>query len=143
MKPKTVTTGHVRTRVCRRGSPNHHLTAPAGESLLHVACAMKEIVKALSKGPGPCERLDRVAQRHLLEREKQVRARFDRDRLCGDLTMFPGPSGAFGRMLGQASRSIAHARCTCNRAPSLHREDREILSRNSGETWLGPVACPW
>src|SRR3954466_16132374 len=33
--------------------PRHHLT-PAGESLLHVACAMKEIVKALSKGPGPC-----------------------------------------------------------------------------------------
>src|SRR5205823_4947304 len=70
------------------GKPRHHL-APSDESLLHVARAMKEIVKTLRKGPGSCQRLDRVAQRHLLEREKQVRASFDRDRLCGDVAMFP------------------------------------------------------
>src|SRR3954469_6212896 len=52
-------------------------------------------------------------------------------------------SAAFGRMLGQASRSTAHAPSTCNRAPSLHREGREIPSRSSGETWRGRVACPW
>ena len=33
--------------------PRHRLT-PADESLLHIACAMKEIVKALRKGPGSC-----------------------------------------------------------------------------------------
>src|SRR4051812_30927833 len=53
------------------------------------------------------------------------------------------PSGAFGRMLGQASRSTAHARPTCNRAPSLRRENREIPWENSGGTWRGHVACPW
>src|SRR3954453_2850862 len=30
----------------------HHRLTPAGESFFHVACAMKEIVKTLSKGPG-------------------------------------------------------------------------------------------
>src|SRR3981189_996043 len=52
-------------------------------------------------------------------------------------------SAAFGGLLGQASRSTAHARSTCNRAPSLHTEDREIPSGNSGETWAVRVACPW
>src|SRR3954447_18886298 len=35
------------------GKPRDHL-ASAGESLLHVAPAMKEIVETLRKGPGSC-----------------------------------------------------------------------------------------
>ena len=46
--------------------PCHHLT-PASKSLFHVACAMKEVVKPLRKGPGSRRRLDPVPECHLLE----------------------------------------------------------------------------
>jgi hypothetical protein len=48
---------------------------------------MEEIVKALRKGPGSCQRLERVPHRHLLEGEKEVGARFYRDRMRRDFAM--------------------------------------------------------
>ena len=42
IKPKTVTTGEVRTRLSTPGMPRYHLTPP-GEALLHLARTMEKI----------------------------------------------------------------------------------------------------
>jgi hypothetical protein len=141
MKPKTVTTGQVRTRVCLRGS----LATTSHQRVNR--CSRSRVPwrksKSLREGPGSCSRLDPVPECHLPRMRKAglcvLRSRPPVQR-SHDVSR---PSGAFGRMLGPASRSTAHARPICNGAPSLHRENREIPLGNSGGTWRGRVACPW
>ena len=67
----------------------YHL-APLNESLFHFPGAVKEIVETLREGARTSRRLDRIAQRHLLERKKQICSSFNRDRLCRALAVFPG-----------------------------------------------------
>jgi len=84
MNPITVTTGHVSTRVCRRGSPATHVIQRSKARLVGAA-AVEEVPQPLGERACADLRLDRIAQRHLLEREEQVRPRLDARRPPRDL----------------------------------------------------------
>lgn len=58
--------------------------APAIEPRGECTVAMQEIVKPLGEGFGARLRLDRIAHGHLLEREKEISARLDGDRVPRD-----------------------------------------------------------
>jgi hypothetical protein len=55
------------------------------EAALISSSAVKELVQSLGERSSAFGRADGIPQRHLLEREQQVRSRFDGHGLAGDL----------------------------------------------------------
>jgi hypothetical protein len=88
MKPNTVTSGHVSTRVCRRGKRDNS-RHPARKTHLQGFVAMQKVEQRRREGLRACRRADGVPQGHLLERKQQIGAGFDADGQRCNLLEFP------------------------------------------------------